>query len=137
MDDLEFEYDMSALVLGQNLISGKWTIFILWFLRKGKKRFKELHAFLRHTSRSMLTKQLQELEQYGLIRREVYGEVPVRVEYSLTEIGEKLIPVLYALSDWSKEYVAYFKEDGISDVDFLREAFIKDKYKYYRDYPSI
>jgi DNA-binding HxlR family transcriptional regulator len=137
MEDLEFEYDMSALVLGQNLICGKWTIFILWFLSKDKKRFKELHKFLRHTSRSMLTKQLQELEHNGLIQRDVYGEVPVRVEYSLTEIGEKLIPVLYALSDWSKEYVAYFKEDGISDVDFLREAFIKDKYKYYKDYPSI
>lgn len=137
MEDLEFEYAMSALVLGQNLISGKWTIFILWFLRNGKKRFKELHAFLRHTSGSMLTKQLQELEQYGLIHRDVYGEVPVRVEYSLTEIGEKLIPVLDAMSDWSKEYVACSKEDGMSDVEFLRAAFIKDKYKYYRNYPSI
>lgn len=137
MEDLQYEYDMSALVLGQNLISGKWTIFILWSLSKGKKRFKDLHNFLRHTSRSILTKQLQELEHNGLIQREVYGEVPVRVEYSLTEIGEKLIPVLYALSDWSKEYVTYSKEDGMSDVDFLRHAFIKDKYKYYRDYPSV
>ena len=57
--------------------------------------------------------------------------------YKIPEIGEKLIPVLYALSDWSKEYVTYSKEDGMSDVDFLRQAFIKDKYKYYRDYPSV
>lgn len=83
----------------------------------------------------MLIKQLHDLESSGLICRDVYDEVPVRVEYSLTEIGEKLIPVLYALSDWSKEYVTYFKGEGVSDADFLRGTFMKDKYKDYRDYP--
>lgn len=132
MNDLELEYDLYVLILGQNLIAGKWTISILWCLSKGTKRFSELYRFFKYTSRSVFTKQLHELENSGLIKREVYPEVPIRVEYSLTEIGAKLISVLHALVDWSKEYVKYQKEEGTSDIDFLENLPLFDKYSAYK-----
>jgi DNA-binding HxlR family transcriptional regulator len=131
MKDFEFEYEVAVLVLGQNLIAGKWTIPILWDLSKGAKRFSELHnLFL--TSHSVFTKQLRQLEDLGLIKREVHSEVPVRVKYSLTDIGAKLIPVLSALIDWSQAYIESQKEAGISDVDFIKNSFLSDKYKAYQ-----
>ena len=131
MEDFEFEYDAAVLVLGQNLIAGKWTIPILWDLSKGAKRFSELHnLFL--TSHSVFTKQLRQLEDLGLIIREVHSEAPVRVDYSLTDIGAKLIPVLSALIDWSQAYIESQKEAGISDVDFIKNSFLSDKYKAYQ-----
>ncbi|MGZ4924386.1 MAG: winged helix-turn-helix transcriptional regulator, partial [Halobacteriota archaeon] len=75
---------------------------------------------------------LRQLEDSGLIKRDVHSEVPVRVEYSLTEIGEKLIPVLSALIDWSQDYIECQKEEGISDIDFIKNSFLPDKYKAYQ-----
>ncbi|BDZ67944.1 winged helix-turn-helix transcriptional regulator [Methanobacterium ferruginis] len=132
-EDYQVEYELAVLTLGQNLISGKWTILILWELSKGTKRFSELYESLRYTSRSVFTKQLRELENSGLIKREVYDEKPIKVEYSLTEIGEKLIPVLYALSDWSEDYAKSQKEEGTSVIDFLQNSSLSDKYKAYKD----
>ncbi|MGZ4865509.1 MAG: winged helix-turn-helix transcriptional regulator [Halobacteriota archaeon] len=132
MNDFEFEYDAAVLVLGQHLIAGKWTIPILWHLREGDKRFSELHNLCKFTSHSVFTKQLRQLEDSGLIKRDVHSEVPVRVEYSLTEIGEKLIPVLSALIDWSQDYIECQKEEGISDIDFIKNSFLPDKYKAYQ-----
>ncbi|MGZ4879609.1 MAG: winged helix-turn-helix transcriptional regulator [Halobacteriota archaeon] len=132
MGNFEAEYDLAVLVLGQQLIAGKWTIPILWHLSKGKKRFSELHFFIR-TPRSVFVQQLHQLEHSGFIKRKVYGEEPVRVEYSLTEIGVKLIPVFTALIDWSEQYIESQKEEGVSDVDFVVNSFMKDKYKTYQD----
>jgi DNA-binding HxlR family transcriptional regulator len=137
MKDFEFEYDAAVLVLGQNLIAGKWTIPILWHLREGDKRFSELHNLCKFTSHSVFTKQLRQLEDSGLIKRDVHSEVPVRVEYSLTEIGAKLIPVLSALIDWSQDYIECQKEEGISDIDFIKNSFLPDKYKAYQRGPLI
>ncbi|MGZ4951604.1 MAG: winged helix-turn-helix transcriptional regulator [Halobacteriota archaeon] len=137
MRDLECEYDLAALVLGQNLIDGKWAIPILWILSKGTKRFSELHSFFRRTSRSVFTKQLHQLEHSNLIQREVYGEVPVRVEYSLTEMGVKLIPVLSALVKWSQDYIECQKGDGVTDIDYVKTSPALDKYKAYQDTPII
>lgn len=132
MKDFEFEYDAAVLVLGQNLIAGKWTVPILWHLREGDKRFSELHNLCKFTSHSVFTKQLRQLEDLGLIKREVRSEAPVRVEYSLTDIGAKLIPVLSALIDWSQDYIECQKEGGISDIDFIKNSFVPDKYKAYQ-----
>ncbi|MGZ4891368.1 MAG: winged helix-turn-helix transcriptional regulator [Halobacteriota archaeon] len=137
MNDFEFEYDAAVLVLGQNLIAGKWTIPILWHLREGDKRFSELHSLCKFTSHSVFTKKLRQLEDSGLIKRDVHSEVPVRVEYSLTEIGAKLIPVLSALIDWSQDYIECQKEEGISDIDFIKNSFLPDKYKACRRGPLI
>jgi DNA-binding HxlR family transcriptional regulator len=131
MNDLVVGYDSCALALGQDLIAGKWKLFILWYLGKGTKRFSELYSYFRYTSRSLFIRKLHELEDYGLIEKKVYPEVPVRVEYSLTDIGSKLIPVLSALIEWSNEYVESQKEDEISGISFIHNS-LKDKYKSYR-----
>jgi DNA-binding HxlR family transcriptional regulator len=132
MKDFEYEYDVAVLVLGQQLIAGKWTIPILWYLREGTKRFSTLHDLFKHTSHSVFTKQLRQLEDLGLIKREVHSEGPVRVEYSLTDIGAKLIPILSALIDWSQDYIECQKEEGTSDLEFIGDSFLWDKYKAYK-----
>ena len=81
----------------QKIIRGKWTMVIIYFLCDKTLRFSQLKRLMPQVTEANLTKELRTLEQYGLIHREVYREVPPRVEYSLTEIGRKFIPVLEAL----------------------------------------
>ncbi len=88
----------------QNVISGKWKILILWQLRQQTRRFNELQKLLPEISQGILTQQLRELERDGLVHREVYKEVPPKVEYSLTVIGESFTPVLDAIANWANSY---------------------------------
>ena len=85
-------------------IGGKWKPLILWALKDGKLRFSEINKSLHTITQRMLTKQLRELEQDSLINRKVYAEVPPKVEYSLTEKGKSVIPILEALCDWGEKY---------------------------------
>jgi len=85
-------------------LGGKWKPLILWVLIDGKLRFNEINKFLPSITQRMLTKQLRELEKDGLINRKVYEEVPPKVEYSLTEKGDSVIPVLESLCDWGEKY---------------------------------
>lgn len=86
----------------QTIISGKWKILILWYISYYKKqRFNELQKRLGTITHSTLTKQLRELEDDGLIARTVYPEIPPRVEYRLSDLGESFIPVLKNMQDWS------------------------------------
>ncbi|WP_011306384.1 helix-turn-helix domain-containing protein [Methanosarcina barkeri] len=87
------------------VIGGKWKPIILWQLRTEKLRFSGLQQSMQGISPKMLTKQLRELEEDGLILREVYPEIPPRVEYSLTEFGKTVLPVLDALCKWGIEYL--------------------------------
>lgn len=90
------------------IISGKWVSLILWTLgTEGTKRFGELKKLLPGVTQKMLTQQLRMLEKNDILIRTVYPEVPPIVEYSLTEIGEKLIPVLKNLDVWGKEYIDF------------------------------
>ncbi|MDO4648589.1 MAG: helix-turn-helix domain-containing protein [Eubacteriales bacterium] len=88
----------------QKVVHGKWTMVIIYFLSNQTLRFSELRRKLPNVTEANLTKELRTLEQYGLVHREVYREVPPRVEYSLTPIGMKFIPVLEALEKWAIEY---------------------------------
>ena len=88
----------------QKIIHGKWTMVIVYFLSKETLRFGELSRKMPTVTQANLTKELRMLEEYGIIHREVYREVPPKVEYSLTEIGRKLLPVLEALEEWALEY---------------------------------
>lgn len=130
-EDLEFEYDVAVLVLGRDLVAGKWTLPLLWYLSKDSKRFSELYEYFRYTSRSVFSKNLHDLHSAGLIKRKVYGKAPIRVEYSLTEIGKKLVPVFEAIIEWSDEYVETQKEEGMSDFEFIEQSFLTEKYKAY------
>jgi len=86
-----------------NIIGGKWKPIIIYSLSKGSLRFGKLLMFLPSISRKVLTEQLREMEADELINRKKFAEIPPRVEYSLTESGEKLVPILYSLADWSKK----------------------------------
>ena len=86
------------------LIGDKWKVLILRDLLAGTKRFGELRKSIGHVTQKVLTAQLREMEQSGLLTRKVYAEVPPRVEYTLTETGYSLKTVLDAMAMWGTEY---------------------------------
>ena len=87
------------------LIGGKYKALILWHLSEKKLRFSELRKVIKNATPKMLTQQLRELESQCLTHRQVYPVVPPRVEYSLTELGRSLMPILVAMRDWGAEYL--------------------------------
>ena len=88
------------------LISDKWKVLILRDLMPGTKRFGELKKSVGNVSQKVLTSQLREMEQSGLLIRTVYPEVPPRVEYTLTDLGRSLKPILDAMQSWGEAYKA-------------------------------
>ena len=88
------------------LISDKWKVLILRDLLLGTKRFGELKKSVGNVSQKVLTAQLRQMEDSGLLTRTVYPEVPPRVEYTLTELGYSLKPILDAMWNWGEEYQA-------------------------------
>lgn len=86
------------------LISSKWTVLIIRDLATGTKRFAELKKSLGTITQKVLTHNLKEMEKNGLIIRKVYPEVPPRVEYSLTDLGHSLQPILDSMFDWGNNY---------------------------------
>lgn len=95
-----------------DVIGGKWKPLILWALGDDVLRFSELQRELPGVNTKMLTKQLRELEEDGVITRTVYPEVPPRVEYAITDFGKTLIPILQALCNWGAEYLGVEKKSG-------------------------
>lgn len=89
------------------LIGDKWKVLILRDLLPGTKRFGELKKSIGSVSQKVLTAQLRDMEESGLVSRMVYAEVPPRVEYTLTELGYSLKPILDALWNWGEEYKAH------------------------------
>ena len=87
------------------LIGGKYKALILWHLSNGTLRFSELKKVITSATPKMLTQQLRELESQDLIHREVYPVIPPHVEYSLTELGKSLMPVLTSMRDWGADYL--------------------------------
>lgn len=87
-----------------DLIGGKWKAVILFHLMGGTKRFNELRRLLPNVTQRMLTNQLRELEADGIVHREVYPQVPPKVEYSLTKLGETLAPLLVTLKEWGEAH---------------------------------
>lgn len=88
------------------LIGDKWKVLILRDLLPGTKRFGELKRSLGSVSQKVLTAQLRDMEEKGLLERKVYAEVPPRVEYTLTALGQSLRPILDAMAGWGEEYKA-------------------------------
>ncbi|QUH04997.1 helix-turn-helix transcriptional regulator [Saccharopolyspora erythraea] len=85
-------------------IAGKWKVLVLWELNPGRRRFGELRRRVAGITEKVLIQQLKELERDGLVRREVHYEMPLRVEYSLTELGITLNDALIPLAEWGKRY---------------------------------
>lgn len=105
--DFSCEKELTLAVIG-----GKWKMLILWHLGKeGTKRFNELKALMPNITQRMLVNQLRELESDYIIHREVYPVVPPKVEYSLTERGKTLMPILEAMYEWGKEYKTFIETE--------------------------
>lgn len=87
------------------MINGKWAVLILWHLRNGCLRYSEIQKKIPTVTQKVLTQQLRHLESCNLVVREVYPEVPPRVEYSLSENGRTLIPILIQLNEWGWQHL--------------------------------
>lgn len=98
------KYDICPMVLVQNLVSGKWKILILWYLSYNILRFSDIKKRLPSVTQKMLTQQLRSLEKDNLIFRKVYNIVPPKVEYGLTDIGKRVIPILEMMHSFGAEY---------------------------------
>ena len=110
-----------AVEVTLSVMGGTWKPIILFQLLHGKKRFGELGRAIPGITQRMLTLQLRELEEAGIVERTVYAEVPPRVDYALTELGRSLQPVLIAMRNWGVEYArlqegaAPLHEDGLPE----------------------
>lgn len=87
------------------VVGGKWKASILWHLAQETMRFSELQRQFSNTTRKMLTQQLRELEADGLVHRKVYAQVPPKVEYSLTEKGRSIYPILDMMCNWARDHL--------------------------------
>ncbi|WP_114563961.1 winged helix-turn-helix transcriptional regulator [Ephemeroptericola cinctiostellae] len=98
---LDTQCSMSATL---EVIGGKWKGVILYHLSQGTKRFNELTRLIPNITQRMLTRQLRELEEHGIILRVIYPQIPPKVEYSLTDIGQTLRPIINTLTRWGEFY---------------------------------
>lgn len=97
---------------------GKWKPIILYQLMEiGTMRFNELKRSIPNITQKMLTTQLRELEYHKIVHREVYPQVPPKVEYSLTEYGKKIIPILQSMQEWGTAHQQYMRENDIQTIE--------------------
>lgn len=99
--DKKIKYPIELVVF---LLGDKWKFIILCKLMKSTKRFGELEKSIGDISSKVLTQQLKELEAFGFISRKTYDQIPPRVEYSVTELGKTLTPIMKSMFDWGMEY---------------------------------
>lgn len=99
-----------------SLIDGKWKCVILYHLLSGTLRFNEIRRHVPAVTQRTLTNQLRELEMDGLIVRNVYAQVPPKVEYSLSELGRTMVPVLSALKEWGDSNISRFSKSQPSTL---------------------
>ncbi len=91
------------------VLGGKWKILILWHLKDQTRRFSELKRLMPEITEKILIQQLRELEKDGIVNRNVYSDVPPKVEYSFTDYGRSLEPVLQVLCNWGEEHLIYIQ----------------------------
>ncbi len=111
MNKREYACPVDAVL---SIINGKWKLLIIKELLCGKRRFSELQRTITGITQKMLTKQLRELEHDDLIKRKVYPQVPPKVEYSLTSVGESLNDVLDVMHKWGEYYIQK-KSSGVTE----------------------
>ena len=100
------KYDVCPMGLVQKILSGKWKILILWFLSSRVSRFSDIRKKMPNVTQKMITQQLRSLEKDHLIYRHVYPVVPPKVEYGLTDLGRRIIPILEQMHSFGVEYLA-------------------------------
>lgn len=97
--DLEHS-EVCGMSLAIDVVGGKWRLHLMWVLDQGPQRFGQIRRLLEGVSEKVLTENLRHLEATGIVRREIYPEIPPRVEYSLTPLGEELAIALRPLGEW-------------------------------------
>lgn len=102
LNDKEYK---CSIDIAQDIFNDNWKLKIIWHLLDGEKRYKELNQEVKKITQRTLTIKLRELEEKQLIKREAFAEIPPRVVYSLTPIGEQLRPILNSMFDWGIDYV--------------------------------
>lgn len=117
MKDQCLKYNVCPMALVQELVSGKWKILILWYLSSKTLRFSEIKKRLPQVTQKMLTSQLRSLEEDRLVSRKVYPVVPSRVEYSLTKLGEKIIPILELMHAFGSQYLSAEPDTQSEDLE--------------------
>ena len=106
-----------------SVIGGKWKPLILWHLSEGGvRRFLGLQRMIPGITRKMLTQHLRELERDGIVARQIFDEMPLRVEYSLTKYGQTLRPLMRVLCDWGSKHEAYVARNGERVLPRIVEA---------------
>lgn len=88
------------------IIGGRWKVFVLYYLFTGTKRLSELRRLVPGVSQKVLVQQLRELEEHGLVQREVFAQVPPRVDYTATALGMSLQPIVASLCEWGRRHAA-------------------------------
>jgi DNA-binding HxlR family transcriptional regulator len=104
-----------------SIIGGKWKLPILWYLGKeGTKRFSELKTVIPDITPKMLANQLRELEKDFIVERKVYPVVPPKVEYSLSEKGKTLMPILDSMYEWGKHHMETVMKQRVEEIEFIK-----------------
>lgn len=101
-EEIKEKVDKCPVETALDVLAGKWKILIIWYLRSETKRFNELQKLMPRTTQKMMIQKLRELERDGIVHREVYPVVPPKVEYSLTEYGNSLKPIIKSLYLWGE-----------------------------------
>ncbi len=112
----EKEYEC-PFELGLSMLSRKWNALVLYHLSSGTKRYSELKRLIHGITQKMLTQTLRELENFELIHREVYPVVPPKVEYSLTENGEEILPILEKIHAFGEAMYARYGKEGLIEKE--------------------
>ena len=105
-------YGKCPYVTAQKVVQGKWTLLIMHYLSEKPIRFNQLLRMLPAMTHAALSKQLKQLESYGLIIRTEYPQIPPKVEYELSEMGKKILPVLKEFRKFGAEYIEYMNHEG-------------------------
>lgn len=108
--ETEGKFGICPYVTAQHLLQGKWAILIMHELENGPKRFGELQRSI-DVTQATLSAQLKKMEREGLLTRTVYPEVPLRVEYALTDIGKEFKPVLESIKVWGGKYIDFLRSN--------------------------
>ncbi|MGN8056053.1 winged helix-turn-helix transcriptional regulator [Pedobacter sp. 22163] len=121
MKDVRFSFSKCSLTRSMGIVGNKWKPIIVYVLQKRKVRFGQLDALIPLITRKVLTEQLKELEDDGVIVREAFSEIPPRVEYSLTEKGLELLPILNSIILWNEKYETEPQESYCTTSSFFKE----------------
>ncbi|ONM46599.1 winged helix-turn-helix transcriptional regulator [Nocardia donostiensis] len=105
------DHDVCGMTLAIDVVGGKWRLHLMWVLDEGPQRFGQIRRVLDGVSEKVLTENLRHLEATGIVRREVYPEIPPRVEYSLTPLGRELAEALHPLEEWGDKHRQRLRAD--------------------------